>query len=459
MTLGEMMDEKTNSLIEGKYLSVCLPEMAYEWLHSRTPDTSVYRNAPYIGMSGDHDYCETVLLERNDPLIDFGLARYGWSIEVANKLYERLDHAAKCAMRAYHLAQGGPAEPFFQMDVSNEENMREMIAWIYNPHHSDEFFDSLFNKTGVFEHLSDDNYLTIIYLAGQNKRLSTPYDSLYLDGGDDYRYHEVFSQAWKMTLRVPTTQPWAQALEALLQNAVRDRAHDFDVSASIARWRIDDKPVQEGKWYDMSPSFYLRSTIADLLEANDDLLDSDDLALRGSFYKRFQPYRYKNWPDFAVRDSGVFFEFALRNMNLWRNREERERLSELAWNMPDPHSMMDAPNDYRACKSDLIKKHPEWFSNDESMLDVEDINDTEQLADRVANKLADLFAMDVPEGGESKLGQALGKLSATVAQERTLEAVHSLKAELADLNRSHSRQRALFWVVVGLVVALLFIGR
>src|SRR5919106_5351436 len=122
-----MMDEKTNSLIEGKYLSVCLPEMAYQWLRSRTPDTSVYRNAPYVRMSGDHHHYEMILLERNDPLIDFGLARYGWSIEVANKLYERLDHASKCAMRAYHLAQGGPTEPFLQMDGSNEESMRELI--------------------------------------------------------------------------------------------------------------------------------------------------------------------------------------------------------------------------------------------------------------------------------------------------------------------------------------------
>jgi hypothetical protein len=198
MTLGEMRDEKTNSLIEGKYLSVCSPEMAYQWLRSRTPDTSVYRNAPCIGVSGDHDHYETILLERNDPLIDFGLARYGWSIEVAKKLYERLDHAAKCAMRAYHLSQGGPAEPFLEMDVSNEESLRELIAWIYNPYHGDDFFDDLFNKTGVFERLADDSYLTLIYLAGRNKRLSTPYESLSLDGWDEYRYHEVFHQAWKL---------------------------------------------------------------------------------------------------------------------------------------------------------------------------------------------------------------------------------------------------------------------
>jgi hypothetical protein len=146
---------------------------------------------------------------------------------------------------------------------------------------------------------------------------------------------------------------------------VRDRLHDFDAHAGIARWRIDEKPVRADKWYNMSPSFYLRSMIADLLEANDDLRSSDDLALRCSFYRRFEPYEYKNWPDFAERDSGVFFEAALQNMNLWRYREERERLERLAWDMPDPHSTMDAPNDYRARENHLMKIHPEWFSNND----------------------------------------------------------------------------------------------
>jgi hypothetical protein len=96
-------------------------------------------------------------------------------------------------------------------------------------------------------------------------------------------------------------------------------------------------------------------------------------------------------------------------------------------------------------------------------LDEDDISDTDRLADRVANRLADLFAAarDEPEGEESKLAQALGKLSvhATVAQERTLDALNSVKAELADLSRSLNRQRAFFWAVIGLLIVMLFVGR
>jgi hypothetical protein len=97
---------------------------------------------------------------------------------------------------------------------------------------------------------------------------------------------------------------------------------------------------------------------------------------------------------------------------------------------------------------------------DELPLDEEDINDTNRLANQLANKLADLVvtAQDEPEGEESKLAEALGKLSghATVTQEKTLEAVNSLKAEFTEFRRSHNR---LAWIVIGLLMVLFFVGR
>lgn len=106
-----------------------------------------------------------------------------------------------------------------------------------------------------------------------------------------------------------------------------------------------------------------------------------------------------------------------------------------------------------------------WEAGEENrpVLDDDDINDSDRLADRVANRLAELFATVGDEPGEegSKLAQALGKLSvhATLAQERTLEAMNSLKAELGELRRSHDRQRVFAWVVIGLFAALFFVGR
>ena len=77
------------------------------------------------------------------------------------------------------------------------------------------------------------------------------------------------------------------------------------------------------------------------------------------------------------------------------------------------------------------KKLEKWLPNrwgeageeDDSSLDDEDIDDTEQPADHVA----------------------------------TLEAVNSLKGELAELRRIQNRQRVFAWIVIGLLVALLFV--
>lgn len=106
-----------------------------------------------------------------------------------------------------------------------------------------------------------------------------------------------------------------------------------------------------------------------------------------------------------------------------------------------------------------------WEAGEEGnpVLDGENINDADRLADRVTNKLADLLAAadDEPGGKETKLARVLGKLSvqATVAQKKTLETVKTLKAELADLRRSHNRQRVFAGIVIVLLAALFFVGR
>jgi hypothetical protein len=102
-----------------------------------------------------------------------------------------------------------------------------------------------------------------------------------------------------------------------------------------------------------------------------------------------------------------------------------------------------------------------WEAGEEDgfALDEEDVDNADRLADRVANRLADLLATAHGEtdDGKSKLAQALGRLGvhATVAQEKTLEAVNSVKAELAPLSRSQRRQRAIVWSVIGLLFVFL----
>ena len=89
------------------------------------------------------------------------------------------------------------------------------------------------------------------------------------------------------------------------------------------------------------------------------------MALRLSFYRRFSPFEFRDWPSFLERDGAEFVEAALENSKLWRTAEERERLSQIAWDSPDPYHDMDMPNIFRAKERRLRGEHPRWFQNED----------------------------------------------------------------------------------------------
>ncbi|MFG1349910.1 hypothetical protein [Xanthobacter autotrophicus] len=356
------MREHIRKLIDLRYLEVCNSQMAFDWLSKQEPPRSVYRNR--FSLTDDHSDLEWVLFERNDALIDHGLARYGWACDVASKLYTRIGHADRCTMRACHIAGGGPSEPFDLLSAISPDTMAELTCWVTNPNIGDQNFDYLFKRENVFSLLNEEQFQKVLASSGANPRISTPYKSLFMDGWDQYSYHRVFDEAWLLTMHVPMSQEWASVLESLLQNAVA-WSPSLDVSAALERWRIDDKPEDSTEWFNHSPSWYLRGIIARLLKPTSDILHSSDMALRASFYSRFDPAKFPNWANFAEHDGSVFFEYALQNEALWRVEEDRHQLEGLAWAMPDPRSSLDAPNHYKAVEERMRKKYPGWFADEE----------------------------------------------------------------------------------------------
>jgi hypothetical protein len=209
----------------------------------------------------------------------------------------------------------------------------------------------------VFEKLTDEAFQSVLVAVSDNERLMTPYDDKIMDGYADYSYHSVFEAAWKLTLTAPVTAKWAGVLYHLLYRCLPP--HSFDAVAAIKRWYFP--PTKEGEIRDYG--FYLRSRLADVLKADDALLTSKDVALRTSFYRRFDPGVYRRWPDF-VSDVEYFLENALYTNLLWRSRELRGVLSKLCWGHPDPHSRLDMPNAYNSVEERILKEHPEWFEDD-----------------------------------------------------------------------------------------------
>ena len=126
------------------------------------------------------------------------------------------------------------------------------------------------------------------------------------------------------------------------------------------------------------------------MKANDDLLNSDDLALRESFYQRFSVREYKDWPKFIEKDGEHAFDAMVENDGLWRSKDAREDLRDLAWKVPDPHSSMQAPNTRNWVEERKRNEHPEWFRDeDEEYSDEPDavIRRLDKKIDKLANSM------------------------------------------------------------------------
>jgi hypothetical protein len=341
-------------IIDVKFLSLCPPGEAVAWLKEKragvTKLNSLFRS--------DFSFQEQALALRNDPYIDFGLARYGMNTDAAKEVYARGDTAIRLTFLAY-FPNGGFATIFERFELADEPptSVGELSALAINPSLSDTIFEQCFEKKGVFEGLSEDDYQTILVAIADNKRLMTPYDDSFLDGFSDYMYHKVFSAAWELTAVVPNTPKWANVMYHLLYRCLPPVG--FDPKPVLSRWMFARDADKDPK----DAGFYLRSRLADLLDADDDLLKSPDGALRESFYKRFRPSKYPKWATF-VKDTNIFLEAALWNEHLWRTNELRGILSRLCWDHPDPHSSMDMPNMFRGHEPRMREKHPEWFADE-----------------------------------------------------------------------------------------------
>jgi hypothetical protein len=338
------------SIIDGKFLNLCPASEAVAWLKGKR---EAIQNLRFGFRGGENQHEEQTLTARNDPYIDFGLARYGWCAKACKQVYERGDHAIKCTFLA-HFPNGGfdRITNAFSLADQQPNGAEELQALMTNTSLVDETFTNCFEQKGPFANLTEEDFQGVLCYAGDNSRLSTPYDDSYLDGWSDYSYHSVFKAAWELTATAPNTPRWANVLYQLLRNC-EPPPTSFEPIPVLSRWHLQD-----------DYGFYLRSRLADLLKADNALLNSKDPALRQSFYRRFNPASYQRWWEFATADQEYFLDEALWNQFLWRTAETRSELRRLCWAHPDPRSNLDKPNFYNGREKRMREEHPEFFADE-----------------------------------------------------------------------------------------------
>ena len=350
--------------ITATFLSSCSPDKAYEWLSANAKALVGVGGSRLWDRLWDLKVLEYLLLRRKSPLIDLGLAQFGCTPCVLRIVFSRGGAGVRCAVLANPLLFDHELlseDPVIDLKaIAKRGDRRELEALVLNPHLPDSFYEHLLNRKEHFAELSDRDHKVMLYRLGDNPRLSASYDDTYLDGYKDYKYHSVFTAVWQLAATVPTTQEWAAVLVHLLHKA-QPPVGFKEISQVIEKWKIDPLRKDDDSYYNPGYGFDLRSRLADLLEADDNLLNAQDPALRHSFYRRFSPRKYKDWPEFLQKDGEDFVQEAMQNTELWKSTEERERLEEAALDSPDPHSDMMMPSVFRSREKLHREEHPEWF--------------------------------------------------------------------------------------------------
>src|SRR5262245_28709331 len=75
-----------NQLLEAELMG-CTPEHVYAWLKTRAATVDAYAAEGDEELEEGDEELEDALLRRSSPLIDLGLARYGFSIKVVKRLF------------------------------------------------------------------------------------------------------------------------------------------------------------------------------------------------------------------------------------------------------------------------------------------------------------------------------------------------------------------------------------
>lgn len=427
--------------IEATFLNQCSPQAAYDWLfaHKYTTD----KGQPWLFKSPK--VLEYLLVRRKNPLIDLGIAQFGHSREAIQRVFRRGGLGVRCAaLSNVHI---GPSASFRDgwleekgiKEILHSGREAELESLAKNRFLNDEALEQIIERKEAFADLSDDQYFQMLVWLGRNPRMFAEYDDRFLDGWAEYAHGRVFSLAWELARHFPTTEKNAYMLYELLRNTVLPVRYK-NPDAVIERWKIEEEPKDGSSPF--SHAYFLRRRLADVLSADEKLLNSNDRAVRESFYRRFSPWKFKDWVTFVKRDGALAFDGMVANDELWRGKETREALRDVAWKVPDPRSDMDAPNTYNAVEEGKRREHPEWFAEE----DAEYGNGSDAIVRRLEKKLDKCIHVieTLPESSrkinieEENIAERIEQLleriegSGIDSQNEFKQEVHKLREELTE---------------------------
>lgn len=201
------------------------------------------------------DYMELQIAERNEPLIDIGLASYATSRNIVADLYQKGKEAEdgvhgfalRLAALSNEVVNSRGILTRFPMDVIGEEEVTDILqnghwdlarALITNPSVSDDLLLAVYRGEKLAANLSDDRRRELVGLSGHNPRIFTNEDNDY---GPDMGHWSIHEAIFNMVETVPTSDHWLWNLTHLLKMLDPQQVRRPDnIDTALERWRFDE---------------------------------------------------------------------------------------------------------------------------------------------------------------------------------------------------------------------------
>lgn len=341
-----------DDLISNRKIGLSSPDRIYDWLERRASEQKP-------GAFFSHGEIDDRLLERNNSLIDLGLAQFTSSPDVAHKIFKRGDRVMKlAALRNPYACWRLFAEPWASEYVPQfieDKDAESVAALAANSGLPDSFLERMFKLAGEWSEPSDEVLAGLIEGATHNAKFTQPYDNTFLDGYSEYMDNQVVEAVWELALVVPVGDGWAGRLWTLLAR-IRRPLELKRRDEMLRRWEFEEPHGSGvGDWSEVNPITHVRSYICTPDE------HSSDLAGRLAFYRSIKSLDRETAKRYLERDGDVFYQTIVDIERLWEDQSSRDLLSDIAWDVPDEKGLMNAPNSYRAIEVRHRKRHPEWF--------------------------------------------------------------------------------------------------
>ena len=343
-------EEQDRLTLEARLLASS-PEAVFDELKKLSAKT---RAQPF--WNNRNDKYEIGLVDRNERLINLGLAAYGTNKEVLKALYQHalepaqdvFDAGYKKGLRIGCLSNS-TAPAIFLFDFPNkiigpEETRRvlneaevgsEAAALIQNPKVSDKLLEALYKRQGVFADTPEERWRHLIYLSASNTRLVTEYD---YEDMPDMGHYDIHKSIFELLGTAPVDNNLLIVLYHLLDQLDPQCVHSPEnldhVLKCWAQLPVAEKQdmARDGYFTSLPLRDEFRCLIAALYGrgfANKNTVyfgkpDADDVAIRCAYYARGQ-LTAKEMAASYEKDDSVFTFAAMLNSRVHQQGDLRKR--------------------------------------------------------------------------------------------------------------------------------------